>query len=78
MLKSKLALQQSLGLGHRPNAIPPGEARIDGDHRKVEIGWHPVAGMSGKWFAEQTGLGKQITKSIVRDFPSSIECLGLY
>ncbi len=44
--------------------MPPGEPVIHGEHRSVEIGWHPVAGFGGKWFAEKTGLGKLITKSI--------------
>ncbi|RFU26117.1 hypothetical protein B7463_g10220, partial [Scytalidium lignicola] len=61
-LKGKLTLEHSLGLGKIPNVIPPGEARVDADFRTVEIGWHPVAGMGGKWFAEKTGLGKMITK----------------
>jgi len=57
-------LEHSLGLGHQPNVIPPGMANIHGEYRKVEIGWHPVAGFAGKWFAEQTGLGKKITEKI--------------
>jgi hypothetical protein len=28
------------------------------------VGWHPVGGLAGKWFAEQTGLGKMITEKI--------------
>lgn len=44
------------------------EAVAHGPHRKVEIGWHPVAGLAGKWFAEQTGLGKMITEKI-RSYP---------
>ncbi|RDL37693.1 Uncharacterized protein BP5553_05126 [Venustampulla echinocandica] len=64
LLKGKLALQHSLGLGAKPNIIPPGEARVDGDLRTVEIGWHPVAGMGGKWFAEKSGVGELITKNI--------------
>lgn len=63
-IKGKTALQHSLGLGAVPNIIPPGEARLDGELRLVEIGWHPVAGMGGKWLAEQSGLGKMITKNI--------------
>ncbi|KAG4418733.1 hypothetical protein IFR04_008095 [Cadophora malorum] len=63
-IKGKTALQHSLGLGAVPNVIPPGEARLDGELRLVEIGWHPVAGMGGKWLAEQSGLGKMITKNI--------------
>jgi hypothetical protein len=64
LTKSKIVIEQSLGLGHKPNAIPPGEANINGEHRLVEIGWHPVGGLGGKWFAEKTGLGKKITESI--------------
>lgn len=30
----------------------------------MELGWHPVAGSAGKWFAEQTRLGKAITEEI--------------
>lgn len=63
-IKQKTALQQTLGLGATPNVIPPGEARVDGELRTVEIGWHPVAGMGGKWLAEQSGVGKMITKNI--------------
>jgi hypothetical protein len=64
MLKGRAKLEHSLGLGHQPNVIPPGEAEIMGELRTVEIGWHPVAGMGGKWFAEKTGLGRMITERI--------------
>ena len=57
-------MQQSLGLGHKPNVIPPAEANINGEHRIVQVGWHPVAGLAGKWFAEQTGLGKMISENV--------------
>lgn len=63
-MKGKTALQHSLGLGATPNVIPPGEARLDGELRVVEIGWHPVDVMGGKWLAEQSGIGKLITKNI--------------
>ncbi|KFY24459.1 hypothetical protein V493_05226 [Pseudogymnoascus sp. VKM F-4281 (FW-2241)] len=63
-LKGKIVLEQSLGLGHKPNVIPPGEANINGELRTVRIGWHPVGGLGGKWFAEKTGLGKKITEKI--------------
>ena len=63
-LKGKLLVQHSVGLGPQPNVIPPGEASVGEDLRTVEIGWHPVAGLGGKWFAEQTGLGKMVTKKI--------------
>ena len=29
----------------------------------VELGWHPVAGAGGKWFAESL-VGKQITNRV--------------
>lgn len=64
LLKGKLVIEHQLGLGHKPNVIPPDEARVDGEPRTVEVGWHPVAGLGGKWFAEKTGLGKKITKTI--------------
>jgi hypothetical protein len=64
MIKGKMALEHAAGLGHKVNVIPPGEAHINGEPRKVEIGWHPVAGLAGKWFAEKTGLGKMITEKI--------------
>ncbi|KAK3935278.1 hypothetical protein QBC46DRAFT_397831 [Diplogelasinospora grovesii] len=60
VLKGELQLQQALGLGHKPNVIPPGEASINGELRTVEIGWHPVMGFAGKWF-EGTELGKKIS-----------------
>jgi hypothetical protein len=64
LLKSKLKLEHSLGLGPKPNVIPHSEVDISGDLRTVEIGWHPVAGLAGKWFAEKTGLGKIITEKV--------------
>jgi hypothetical protein len=64
MLKAKLTLQHELGLGKRPSVIPSGEISIRGEPRTVELGWHPVAGSAGKWFAEQTRLGKMITEEI--------------
>jgi hypothetical protein len=63
-LKSKLALEHAVGLGHRPNVVPEGDANIRDQPRKVHIGWHPVGGVAGKWFAEQTKLGKLITEKI--------------
>ncbi|CZR67882.1 uncharacterized protein PAC_17781 [Phialocephala subalpina] len=64
LLKAELSLKHSLGLGHKPNVIPWSEPRIDGDLRTVAIGWHPVAGMGGKWLAEKSGLGKMVTREI--------------
>jgi hypothetical protein len=62
--KTKIKLQQAAGLGHKPNVIPECDVIISGEPRTVEIGWHPVAGFAGKWFAEQTGLGKLITEKV--------------
>jgi hypothetical protein len=64
LLKGKLYLQHSAGLGHKPNVVPHDKVDIDIEPRAVEVGWHPVGGFAGKWFAEQTGLGKSITKGI--------------
>jgi hypothetical protein len=64
LIKGKLMLQQSFGLGSKPSVIPAGEARVDGELRIVEIGWHPVAGMGGKWLAERSGIGRKITEKI--------------
>jgi hypothetical protein len=63
-LKGKLTVEHAAGLGPKPNVIPHGEINITGEPRPVEIGWHPVAGLAGKWFAEKTGLGKLITEKI--------------
>jgi len=64
LLKGKLTFEHSLGLGAKPNVIPPQDPIITGEQRAVEIGWHPVAGFAGKWFAEKSGLGKLITEKI--------------
>merc|ERR1711981_560002 len=63
-LKSKLALEHAVGLGAKPNVVPDGEANIRSASREVRIGWHPVGGVAGKWFAEQTRLGKLITEKV--------------
>ena len=63
-IKGRIYLEKSLGLGARPNAIPPDQAIVTGHLRPIEIGWHPVAGLSGTWFAEQTRIGQKITKEI--------------
>jgi hypothetical protein len=64
LLKGKLFVEHSVGLGHKPNVVPADEVDINGEPRSVHVGWHPVGGFAGKWFAEQTGLGKSITKNI--------------
>ncbi|OAA52158.1 hypothetical protein ISF_09322 [Cordyceps fumosorosea ARSEF 2679] len=62
--KGELALKRAVGLGAQPNVVPEGEPIHDGEPRPVEIGWHPVGGLAGNWFANSTGLGKMITERI--------------
>lgn len=62
--KSELALKHAVGLGHVPNAVPVAKPKFRERPRPVEVGWHPVGGVAGKWFAEDTGLGKIITERI--------------
>ncbi|KAG5917618.1 hypothetical protein E4U42_007176 [Claviceps africana] len=64
LTKGELALKHAAGLGSQPNVVPVTEPVLDGEPSSVEVGWHPVGGLAGKWFAEQTGLGKLITDSI--------------
>ncbi|KAI1812994.1 hypothetical protein GGS20DRAFT_555387 [Poronia punctata] len=61
LLKGKLHVEHTLGLGPQPNVIPPGEPGLTLGHRTVAIGWHPVPG--GNWLAE-TVLGQLIAKKI--------------
>lgn len=64
LTKGELALKHAIGLGQVPNAVPLADPVLDGPPRPVEVGWHPVGGLAGKWFAEETGLGKMITDRI--------------
>lgn len=64
MNKGELALKHAVGLGVQPSVIPEGDPVHDGPSRKVELGWHPVGGGAGKWFAERTGVGKLITQKV--------------
>ncbi|KAK5994279.1 hypothetical protein PT974_04751 [Cladobotryum mycophilum] len=64
LTKGELALKHAVGLGRQPNIIPLEDPILDGPSRPVEVGWHPVGGLAGKWFAESTGLGKLITEKI--------------
>ncbi|KAH7312698.1 hypothetical protein B0I35DRAFT_411388 [Stachybotrys elegans] len=68
LTKGELALKHAIGLGQLPNVIPLTEPIVNGPPRMVEVGWHPVGGLAGKWFAEETGLGKMITEKI-RTYP---------
>lgn len=64
LTKGELALKHAAGLGHQDSVVPETDPVLDGPLRPVEVGWHPVGGLAGKWFAEQTGLGKMITEKI--------------
>ncbi|TDZ53804.1 hypothetical protein CTRI78_v006749 [Colletotrichum trifolii] len=64
LTKGELALKHAIGLGHKPNVIPVTQPVLNGPPRPVEVGWHPVGGLAGKWFADETGLGKIITEKI--------------
>ncbi|ROT38960.1 hypothetical protein SODALDRAFT_276205 [Sodiomyces alkalinus F11] len=66
LTKGEQALKQAMGLGHKPNVVPVTKPVANGPARPVEVGWHPVGGFAGKWFAEETGLGKMITERINR------------
>ena len=55
-----------MGLGAKPSVVPVTEAATNGPHRPVEVGWHPVGGVAGKWLAEDTNIGKMITDRINR------------
>ncbi|KAI9170833.1 hypothetical protein HJFPF1_00307 [Paramyrothecium foliicola] len=65
-IKGELALKHAIGLGQQPSVIPLAQPVLNGPTRPVEVGWHPVGGFAGKWFAEETGLGKMITEKINR------------
>ncbi|KAF5241442.1 hypothetical protein FAUST_3872 [Fusarium austroamericanum] len=64
--KGEIALKHAVGLGGQPNVVPVTQPVVHGPPRPVEVGWHPVGGFAGKWFAEETGLGKMITEKINR------------
>ncbi|KAJ7190041.1 hypothetical protein GGX14DRAFT_606662 [Mycena pura] len=64
LLKRKLKLEHSLGLGPQPNVIPPAVPGIADAPRPIVLGWHPVAGFAGKWFADKTGLGRLLTEKL--------------
>lgn len=66
MNKGEIALKHAVGLGGQPNVVPVTQPVVHGPPRPVEVGWHPVGGFAGKWFAEETGLGKMITEKINR------------
>lgn len=59
-----MALKHAVGLGQTPNVVPLAKPKFKERPRPVEVGWHPVGGAAGKWFAEDTGLGKMITERI--------------
>lgn len=55
-------MKHAIGLGAGQNVVPISQPSSNGPPRAVEVGWHPVGGFAGKWFAEKTGLGKMITE----------------
>jgi hypothetical protein len=61
-------LKHAIGLGAGQNVVPISQPSSDGPPRAVEVGWHPVGGFAGKWFAEKTGLGKMI-KEKTNNYP---------
>ncbi len=68
--EARKSLQKSAGLGHKPNVVPDGEASINGEPRPVEIGWHPVAGSAGKWFADSI-IGAKIHER-TKNYPGTV------
>ena len=62
--KGDIAFKHAIGLGATENVVPVSQPLTSGPPRPVEVGWHPVGGLAGKWFAEKTGLGKLITDKI--------------
>ncbi|CAK9780546.1 unnamed protein product [Cutaneotrichosporon oleaginosum] len=69
-------LKAAAGLGASPNVVPVSTPVLDAHPRPVFVGWHPVGGFAGKWFAEQTGLGKLITESI-NSYPDPTQHWGV-
>lgn len=66
--KGDLAFKHAIGLGATENVVPIAQPLTNGPPRLVEVGWHPVGGLAGKWFAEKTGLGKLI-KEEIHEYP---------
>ena len=70
MNDAKKSLQKTVGLGHKPNVVPNGQASVNSEPRKVEIGWHPVAGGAGKWFADSI-IGSKIQER-TKNYPGLV------
>ncbi|KAF4119598.1 hypothetical protein GMORB2_4507, partial [Geosmithia morbida] len=66
--KGSSSIKKAVGLGKQPNVIPVTKPKFRQRARPVHVGWHPVGGGAGKWFAEETVLGKMITDSI-KNYP---------
>lgn len=73
MNDAKKSLQKTVGLGHKPNVVPAGPASINSEPRVVEIGWHPVAGGAGKWFADSI-IGSKIQER-TKNYPGLVYVL---
>ncbi|GMK53568.1 hypothetical protein CspeluHIS016_0101540 [Cutaneotrichosporon spelunceum] len=69
-------LKAAAGLGSSPNVVPVATPVVDAHPRPVFVGWHPVGGFAGKWFAEQTGLGKLITEK-TNSYPDPTQHWGV-
>lgn len=61
---SEKQLKKAVGLGATPNVVPLDQPITNGQPRELRVGWHPVGGFAGKWFAKETGLGRLITEKI--------------
>lgn len=61
---SEKQLKKAVGLGATPNVVPLAQPITNGENRELRVGWHPVGGFAGKWFAKETGLGRLITEKI--------------
>lgn len=62
--EGELALKRAAGLGKVPNVIPEEPPSTNAHARPILVGWHPVGGVAGKWFANDTALGRLITDKI--------------
>ena len=56
--------------------VPPGKGDINGEQRTIELGWHPVGGATGKWFAEKTMIGRGI-KGRIGNYPDPTQHWGV-
>ena len=43
MVEAQNNLKKAVGLGPQPDVIPDGAPDINGEHRVIELGWHPAS-----------------------------------